>query len=302
VKSASLSRRRTVLGLAIGSWFAPPSLFAAPGTPALRAELERVYISWLQAMRSSDVAAFARQTSRYRLACLRNEVVSWHQPWPAAVFKGILKAPDIARLTFIDASASGDAARLVYFGHVDFEVGDSGVTPENPLIIRFLREEGTWKFDWIQYVNLGKNDTRRRNVAGGDRAWLSEPDFALAEKYPDLPKACRTPYLVASLAIMARAAKVTIDINQGTHRITTEDSDGGGIITGGLQKGMNLVTITPIPMARGAEAIPLIKLAISTRTNDPRKPSRRLWTWSPPATPWAESYQSSVFVKSLAAQ
>ena len=56
-----------------------------PEAAVLRSELERTYVSWLQAMRRSDMAAFATQTSRYRQMCLRNEVVSLRQPWPAAV-------------------------------------------------------------------------------------------------------------------------------------------------------------------------------------------------------------------------
>ena len=39
---------------------------------ALRTELERTYVNWLQAMRSTDVTAFSAHTSRYRQMCLRN--------------------------------------------------------------------------------------------------------------------------------------------------------------------------------------------------------------------------------------
>src|SRR6478609_6224593 len=84
--------------------------------PALRTELERAYIAWLAAMRTKDMAGFSASTSRYRQMCLRNEVVSLRQQWPAAVFKSMLQAPDVSKLSFIDATATGDTARAVYFG------------------------------------------------------------------------------------------------------------------------------------------------------------------------------------------
>src|SRR5436190_8070251 len=71
-----------------------------PTAGTLRSELDHTYILWLQAMRSNDVAGFAAQTSQYRQMCLKNEIVSMGQEWPMAVFKSVIQAPDVSRLTF----------------------------------------------------------------------------------------------------------------------------------------------------------------------------------------------------------
>jgi len=295
----SLPRRRALILLAS---FAAAGRSAAQNAEgaALRAELERTYVSWLQAMRRGDVTAFGTHTSRYRQMCLQNEVKSLNQPWPAAVFKSIIQAPDVSKLTFIDAAAVGDTARVVYFGRVDFGL-DGTITPENPLIIRFLRENGVWKFDWIQYVNLGTDEPMRRDARAGGRKWLEGPEFQLTGRYPDLPKPCRTPYQIAALSIIARSCKVTVNVNNGSHIETVENNTGGRVITGGLQKGANLITI--IPVAGGTPAAPpLLSISILTRAESYR-PSVKLWSWKPPepAGKWLPKYEVSVFVKSRAA-
>ena len=294
--------RRRVLALLASLTAGCHAFGQRPEAAVLRAELERTYVSWLQAMRRSDMAAFATQTSRYRQMCLRNEVVSLRQPWPAAVFKvqSVIQAPDVSPLTYIDAASVGDTARVVYFGRVDFAL-DSVITPENPLIVRFLRENGVWKFDVIQYVNLGNDEDTRREARAGGRKWLDTPEFQLTGRYPDIPKACREPYQIAALSIVAQSCKVTVDVNHGTHIETVENNTGGRVITGGMQKGPNHITITPV--ATGTpERLPQLSISILTRTETYR-PSTKLWTWKPPEPDgkWLPKYEATVFVKSRAA-
>jgi hypothetical protein len=272
------------------------------GNVSLRTDLERTYVTWLQAMRSRDVSAFAAQTSQYRQMCLKNEIVSLGQEWPMAVFKSVIQAPDISRLTFVDAAEFGDAARAVYFGRVDFALdSESPVTPENPLVVRFLREGGVWKFDWIQYVNLGTDEDTRREAKSGGRKWLESEEFQLTGRYPAIPRPCKKPYQIAALSILARSCKVTVDVNQGAHIETVENNTGGRIITGGLQRGPNLLTITPVPDARAANASQL-EIHILTRAETWR-PAVKLWSWKPPQPngQWLPKYEASVFVKSRVA-
>lgn len=266
---------------------------------ALRAELERAYAGWLQAMRTKDMSAFAASTSRYRQMCLRNEVVSMRQAWPAAVFKSVIQAPDITRLTFLDAAAVGDTARAVYFGRVDFALDASG-TPENPLILRFLKENGAWKFDWIQYVNLGNDEAARTDARTGGRNWLQGEEFQLTGRYPAVPKPCKEPYQIAALKILATSCKVTVDVNQGAHTETVENNTGGRIITGGLQKGYNMLTITPVADT-AAKVPPQLEVTILTRREAYAQPVK-LWTWRPAEAPaqWKPKYDASVFIKSRA--
>ena len=267
---------------------------------ALRAELERTYATWLQAMRTKDMATFASSTCRYRQMCLRNEVVSLRQPWPAAVFKSMIQAPDINRLSFLEATAVGDMGRAIYFGKVDLGL-DAGSTPENPLILRFLRENGTWKFDRIQYVNLGNDEAARAEAKGGGHEWLKGEEFEMTGRYPAVPAACREPYQIAALRILATSCRVTVNVNQGAHIETVENNTGGRIITGGLQKGYNLISITPVADLK-AKTAPELQVNILTRREAYSKPEKA-WSWKPPEAPaqWKAQYSASVFVKSRAA-
>ena len=295
-----LPRRRALALLGSITAAARAAVARSSDSAGLRSELERTYLSWLQAMRNSDLAGFDAQTSRYRKMCLRNEVVSLNQAFPAAVFKSVIQAPDVSKLTFIDAAAEGDTARIVYFGRVDFSL-DSSVTPENPLIIRFLRENGAWKFDWIQYVNLGTDEQARRDARSGGRKWLEAPEFELTGRYPELPKPCLKPYQIAALSIVATSCRVTVNVNNGTHIETVENNTGGRVITGGLQKGANVITIIPEAL-EGGKLPPQLSISILTRTESYR-PSTRLWSWRPPEAPgkWQRKYEATVYVRSRAA-
>lgn len=289
-----LTRRRTLALFAAAT--AGRSLAQNDEGPALRAALERAYAPWLQAMRASDPAALAAATSRYRQMSLRNEIISQRQVWPAALFK-ILQAPDISRLTFLEATALGDTARAVYFGRVDFAL-DTPSLPENALVLRFLKENGAWKFDWIQYVNFGADEATRREVKAGARQFLESQEFQLTGRYPAVPKPCREPYQIAALKILATSCKVTVDVNQGAHTETVDNNAGGRIITGGLQKGYNNLRITPT-VHPGAANPPQLQITILTR-RDANAPAVKLWSWQPPepSAQWKPQYDTSLFIKS----
>jgi hypothetical protein len=178
---------------------------------------------------------------------------------------------------------------------------DSPVTPENPLVVRFLRESGAWKFDWIQYVNLGSNEDTRREAKSGGRKWLEAEEFQLTGKYPAIPRRCQIPYQVAALSILARGCKVTVDVNHGAHVETVENNTGGRIITGGLQRGANLISIAP-EADRHAIGVPQLEIHVLTRA-EVWRPAVKLWSWKPPQPhgSWLPKYDASLFVKSRVA-
>lgn len=275
-----------------------PSLGRAAGVDTvLRGTLERAYIGWAEAMKRGDLAAFSRYTSRYRQLCLRNEVVSLGQPWPRAVFKGIVQAPALTGLTCLDAAEHGDTARLVYFGKVDFGL-DGATAAENPVVLRFLRESDGWKFDWLQFVNLGKDESSRQSLRSGGRDWLKAPQFALSGTYPTIPKPCREPYQVAGISVIANGCRVSISINAGMHVESIENDSGGRVITGGLQKGPNPIVISPAALP--GIAVPSLQIAVLAKNGSA---SRVLWKWSPPDPPaqWKPRYDTSIFIRSSAA-
>jgi hypothetical protein len=135
--------------------------------------------------------------------------------------------------------AGGDeAGAAIAIKGEDFGL-DGGTSSENPVVLRFLRESDGWKFDWLQFVNLGKDDATRQSLRSGGRDWLNAPQFSLSGTYPPIPKPCREPYQVAGISVIANGCRVSISINAGMHVESIENDSGGRVITGGLQKGPN---------------------------------------------------------------
>ena len=277
-----------------------PRLSAQSPDAALRSSLERVYVQWLQAMYQKDLARWSAVTSRYRQMCLRNQVVSLKQPWPRAIFTSFFRPPDLTKLLFIDASASGAAARLVYFGRVDFGFVEGEITPENPLMLHFLNEDGAWKFNTLQYVNLGSDEALKRDIRAGGRRWLERDDFLLDPNPPELPKSCPEPYQVATISVLAEGCRAEIEINHGLHKERIENTSSEHVIIGGLRKGANKLTVRPTLRPLGHPGPPRLEIIVMARTGNPERPTSRLLTWKIPDETWKESYDLGVWLKSAA--
>lgn len=264
----------------------------------LRAALESVYVSWKQAVSQKDVVRWGAATSRYRQMCLRNQVVSLKQPWPQAVFKSFFRAPDLAKLRFVDASASGAVARLVYFGRVDFGFIEGEITPENPLMLYFLKEDGVWKFNTIQYVNLGNDDALKQDIRAGGRQWLLREDFVLDSRPPTMPKPCPVPYQVGMVSVLATGCRVTVEVNEGLHSETVENTAADHVIVGGLRKGVNKISVYPLPGAAGHTGKPDLRIRVMAKTDNPQTPYIQLLDWKIPDGEWKKTYDLNVFLKS----
>lgn len=251
-------------------------------------------------MRQRDAVRWAAVTSRYRQMCLRNQVVSLKQPWPRAVFSSFFRPPDLTRLQFVDAAEAGPVARLVYFGRVDFGFVEGEITPENPLMLHFLKEEGSWKFNTLQYINLGPDEVLKREIRSGGRTWLDREDFLLDPTPPVPPKPCPEPYQIATISVLAIGCRAEVELNNGLHRETIENTSAEHVIIGGLRKGANKITIRPTLRPIGHPGPPRLEIVVMARTGNPQRPIARLLNWKIPDETWKESYELSVWLKSAA--
>ena len=252
-------------------------------------------------MMQKDAVRWAAITSRYRQMCLRNQVVSLKQPWPKAVFNSFFRPPDLLKLQFIDAAESGPVARLVYFGRVDFGFVEGEITPENPLMLHFLKEDGSWKFNTLQYINLGGDENLKREIRAGGSGWLDRDDFLLDSTPPEPPKSCPEPYQVATVSVLAVGCRAVVELNNGLHRETIENTSAEHVIIGGLRKGANKITVRPTLRPLGYPGPPQLEIIVMARTGNPERPTARLLSWKIPNEIWKESYDLSVWLKSAAA-
>lgn len=252
----------------------------------------------MQAVGQKDVVRWGAVTSKYRQMCLRNQVVSLKQPWPQAVFRSFFRPPNLAQLKFIDASSSGPVGRLVYFGRVDFGFVEGEITPENPLMLHFLKEDGNWKFNTLQYVNLAGDDVLKRDIRAGGKAWLNREDFVLDSQPPVMPKACPEPYQVGTVSVLANGCRVTVEMNEGLHQETIENTSADHVIIGGLRKGVNKITVYPLLSPVGQPGPPVLRIKVLAKTGNPQAPYAQLLDWKIPDGEWKKTYDLNVFLKS----
>lgn len=254
---------------------APP--IHAQVNQAISQKLEISYARYRQALTQQDTANWLKHTSRYRQMWLRNQVVSQGLPWPRTVMDLAIKPPPIAGLKIIDATESGDAARLTYFGRVDFGIpGESA--PENALIVWFLKDQGEWRYNTIQYANLNNDPDLKTRAAKGDLTFLSLEEFQIDPKYPVIPKPCEEPYHVARYRVTADGCKATINLNGLSEEIFSH-ATADRIIIGGLRKGPNKITIAMIPHPGSDPAKSILQVEVLIPSGNPAAPETSVYKW-----------------------
>ena len=255
--------------------FNPATTFALDG--ALGRELEGIYAKYRQALTQQDTKGWLNLTARYRQMSLRNQVVSQGLPWPRAVFDLALKPPPPAGLKLIDATSQGEIARLCYYGKIDFNIPGEAA-PDNALVIWFLREGATWKYNTLQYANLNADPDLKLRVANGDTSFLQQPEFALPAQAPETPKPCEAPYHVAHLTVVAKGCRATVTVNEVNEEIFDSIAANRTVI-GGLRKGPNKIRIT-MTRAPGVPAEKAqLRVEITTPSGQPAKPETALFQW-----------------------
>jgi hypothetical protein len=208
---------------------------------------------------------------------LRNQVVSQGLPWPRAVFNLALKPPPATGLKVIDAKANGTVARLSFYGKIDFGIPGEAA-PDNALVIWFLREGETWKYNTIQYANLSADPELKLRVAQGDTTFLRQPEFELPSTAPAVPTPCEAPYHVASLGVVARGCRATITVNGASEEIF-DSVAARRVVIGGLRKGPNKVRISLTPASGVAVDKVQLSVEITVASGQPGKPEARIFEW-----------------------
>lgn len=252
----------------------------------LRAALEKTYHGWRSALINKDVYAWQRATSLYRQTVTRNLIISGKQPYPDSVFAIPIQPPEITKLRLLECEARGPTAHLVYFGRVDLGL-DAEEVPENILQLKFVNENGAWKFDTTRFMNLEDAPEVRAALKNGKADFLNEPSFTPSGIAPPVPPQCRQPEYVAALQIQSYGYEVAASMN-GFHYPVVADNAEQQLIIGGLAWGKNDLTlkVKPLPVPPDAERFLEVNALIITGKQD--KPQVRIFSWetkvpSPPA-------------------
>jgi len=251
------------------------------GGGGLQAVLEKVYLNWREAMLHKDAQAWAASISRYRQTVIRNLVVSERLSFPTAVFASEVKPPDLAGLRLLEVQAVGDTAHLVYFGRIDLGQ-DKELIRENVLKLKFLRDNGVWKYDSNRISRLdGAPDVLKALQEGKRPDFLDTPEYTPPGTPPPLPPLCRIPDYKAGSKLQSFGYATTMSMN-GVNYEPVQDGLDQQILIGGLVKGHNEITLNIKPVPRPEGEKPVLQIRVYLLPKEPGKPGTEVLRWEAP--------------------
>jgi hypothetical protein len=281
-----------LLSLALLACIVPP--LHADADPALRADLERVYLDWRGAIMAKSISTWTRSTALYRQMSARNLIISQKLRYPDAIFDLPMQPPDIVPLKLIEAEAVGPTAHLVYKGRVNLGLDiDEKDLPEALLVLKFYQENSAWKFDTSRMIRLTDAPEMQKDLASGRMEFLKQPAFTPSGIVPATPKPCRAPDYVAALRIEAMGYDVIATMN-GVDYPNVRDDAVQQLIIGGLVRGDNSVKLQlkPLPIPDGEQRV--LEVQVVVITGEEKKPTQRVFLWNPGDTAPPETIELKV--------
>ncbi|MCX6874129.1 MAG: hypothetical protein NTW21_10025 [Verrucomicrobia bacterium] len=221
----------------------------------LRPALEKTYNTWRESIIRKDAASWQRVTATHRRVEVRNRIVAEKLPFPAAVFNLPAPPPALTGLRFLEAPHHGPTARASYFGKIDFGVG--GSPTDNLLVLSFVSENGGWRYDRADYVNLEALPEVRRELGAGILTYLKEtPEARPSGTIPPTPIEAPAAKYIAKVYVFCPGREVKVQVNKISHHRFANAKEAE-IVIGGAVDGPNEVqyAITQLPGGTGKEAL-----------------------------------------------
>lgn len=271
--------RTILLFLSLTFLGSPATLTAQSGDDALRAALVNAYNAWRDAVIRKDARAWAGAITRYRQTVVRNAIVSDRRVFPDAVFEIPVVPPAVEGLRLLEAQGVGPTAHLVYFGKIDMGQ-DKELLHDDILKLKFLRENGVWKYDSNRMTSLSNAPEVRKALQEGKRPdFLDLPEYTPPGSMPPPPPLCRVPDYRAGYKLQSVGCETTVSMN-GFDFEPVQDTLDQGVIIGGLINGHNEVTLTIKKVPEAAKAI--VQLRIYRLEGDSSKPGIEVLRWQSP--------------------
>jgi hypothetical protein len=272
-----------------------------PGTGRsddLRFELERSYRGWAEAMNRRSLSLWEEHTATYRQVTTRNFVVSRKAKWPDAIFDLPFRLPEIATLTHLATFEKGDTANVVYYGKVDFGVLERDV-PENLLVLKFVRENGHWKFDNTKFLNLESDPAVRQLIANDELDFLQDSEFQPVGQVPPVPRAIASFDHPGEIWILSMGYETTVTIGD-LHTSRVVDNVITDVVIGGLSRSGLPVTVRAkeAPLPPGEQR----KLAVEVYALRQGKPAIKVWEYRPGEDKALEPYSAKVYANAVTMQ
>ena len=225
------------------------------GQDNLQTPLEQTYRAWREAMLRKDSVTWRQVTAPHRQMEIKNRILSETRPFPAAVFDLPAAPPKIDGMKFLEATQNGATAKASYFGKIDFGVGSK--SPDNLLVLSFVRGKGIWLYDRADVVNLASLPEVRKELAAGNLKYLKEtPEARPSGVVPPVPIEARPAKTIAKIYVFCPGREVNAQINRiSRHRFANVQE--AEIVIGGALDGLNDVQFTTrrLEGSTGKEAV-----------------------------------------------
>ena len=245
----------------------------------MRAELEAVYEKWRSAMERGDLKAWEASVARYRQVETRNRIVSEKQPFPQALFDSGMQAPTLANLRAMDVLTRRVTASAIYWGKPDFGVEDPSSIRDVFLVLRFLKEDGAWRFDNVRIVRIGDNTDILYQIRNQDFSFLKGIEFQPLDTVPRIQQPAKTPELMAEARVRCFGYESEIWVN-GIQLMKIRNDLGKELVMGGVNRGQNMIVIRSkkVPAPEGSPS--RFEIAIYA-AEGPGKPADRVFHFGP---------------------
>jgi len=219
---------------------------------SLRPALENTYQIWRDAMVRGDLNSWQRATASHRQAEVRNLIVSEKKAFPATLFNLPAAPPTLSGLKFLSVKQNGPTAKAAYFGKIDF----GGAPSDNLLVLSFINEGG-WRYDRADFVNLAALPDVRAELAKGDISYLEEtPEAQPSGEIPPKPIIVAPAKYIAKVYVFSPGRDVQVQVNK-VSRHHFKNAKEAETVIGGARDGLNEVqyAVRPLEGGTGKEAL-----------------------------------------------
>ena len=221
----------------------------------LVSHLFKVYDSWREAMVTKNPKAWKQNTSTARIINVRNRIWSERRAFPQSVFDIPIAPPDIRKLKDLRVRVSGETAKAIFFGKVDFGVG--GQPTENVFVVSYVREQDRWKYHGGEYVKLDLIPAVKKQIQAGDYQYFDQDDFQPEGEVPLIPKAVTHPVLaIAKVYVFCPGREVSLKVNDFSEHLFQNDKRAE-IVLGGARLGKNTIDYSIKELPGGDPKSPL---------------------------------------------
>tara|TARA_R110000850_G_scaffold9033_28_gene33394 strand:- start:1836 stop:2717 length:882 start_codon:yes stop_codon:yes gene_type:complete len=254
--------------------------------PSLRVSLESSYNAWRSAISAKDIAQWEATTAYSRQINIQNRILSQRLPFPSAFFDDPIQAPSLGGLIAMGVLSTGETATSTYYGKANFGAEPGTAVTDNLLVLHFLKEDGTWKFDSLRIVKPGNDGELLLQIRNGDFSFMAGIDFQPAPKLPPVPQPVVSPDFVGEVWVDATGYEVTLTFN-GHPLEKFSNIKIADLIIGGLKRGQNSIVVKSKRIVESTDLTPKVEVAVYA-AKSAGEPAERVYHYRPEGAPEPE--------------